>query len=436
MAKTDGAQRKPGAAARVYKSKDVHRRRVGKRARADERDSEREELAEPTMPEAFESPESSVMVEGPERDVDGTRGEEPFEVMRSQSVEADEQESASSARSGIAGRVGALFAKRTDSAPDGSAQDDGAPADGAPDEDTLASDMLADEDVSSSEHADGEGSGPSFKMPAKKRKFKLRGPALALLLIVLIVVVGVSAAFAWNRWGRFDDHADMQGQWYVLGTTVPVTIDAQSIHLTDDISYEYEIDDHAKTIRYTFGPMQGEGRYWFSDDRRFFAITDGEGYTGATTVFEDIAHSFAAEKGATGAKLPEGEGVIVLGREPGWLVTVVQEAADRAKERVQAQKTQEKAEAEKKAAEEKAKAAEKEAAQQAGEAGGQDAVEGEEEYYEDADVVDSDADSLDVEDEDATADVDSGEEDEEVEGSDESSAEEDEESNQEEANAE
>ena len=219
--------------------------------------------------------------------------------------------------------------------------------------DLVAGDSEASADQGPSE---GEGAGSHGKKGAKKRRIRVRTVLVAFLLVILIAIIGLCAAFAWDRWGRYDDHADMQGQWYVLGTTAPVTIDEGEIHLTDEVSYEYEIDEHSKTISYTFGPMQGQGRYWFSGDRRFFAIIDGEGYTGATTALEDVVRFFTAASGATGAKLPTGEGVVVFGREPGWFAAITQEAAARAKERVNAQKAQEKAEAEAKAAEAKAKA--------------------------------------------------------------------------------
>ena len=193
---------------------------------------------------------------------------------------------------------------------------------------------------------------PKLKVTPKRVLFVLVG-------IVLIAAVGFCSVFAWNRWGRYDDHADMQGQWYVAGTTVPVTIDENSIRLTDEVSYTYTIDDHDKMIRYTFGPMEGQGRYWFSDDRGFLAITDGEGFTGVGNTFDDLVHSFvgfSSANGASGAKLPEGDGVIVFCREPGILAQMAKEAAERALQRAEAQKAEEakKKEAAEKAAEEQA----------------------------------------------------------------------------------
>lgn len=407
MAKTDRAQQNPATPARVYKSKDVHKRRKGMRTRADDRDPANDGAIESELPGGIG---------------EDVLDEEGSEGSRSRSATVAAPEGTSAAQSGDAGRT------TTASSPNWI---DDTRFEGERLESELdTSETRLDEDVDDA-HIDANSKG--------KRRFALRGIALAVLLVVLVVVVGVGAAFAWNRWGRFDDHADMQGQWYVLGTTVPVTIDERSIHLTDDVSYEYEIDDHGKTIRYTFGPMQGQGRYWFSDDRKFFAITDGEGYTGAATAFEDIAHSFTAEEGATGAKLPDGEGVIVFGREPGWLASIAQEAGSRAREIAEARKAQERAEAERKAAEEKAEAAEKELEEAEEEAvldeallddqglDGQYAFEDDQDYYyEDADIVDEGEDPADFEDGNAEYDEGEGEFEESLwDGEDEESAQED-----------
>ena len=223
-------------------------------------------------------------------------------------------------------------------------------------------------------------------VPRSRPRIKPKSVLIALCLAVALIAVGLGAFFAWDRWGRYDDHADMQGQWYVSGTTTPLSIDEQSIHLTDDVAYEYAIDDHAKTIRYTFGPMEGQGRYWFSDDRNFLVITDGEGFSGAATAFQDIAHAFddLTSDTVTGTHLPEGDGVIVLCRQPGWLNAKAKEAAERGKQLVDQRKAQEKAEiekaaAERRAAEEEAQAKQEQQAQEA--AAEEDSVEYV--YYED-----------------------------------------------------
>ena len=238
--------------------------------------------------------------------------------------------------------------------------------------DRIGDDQAGDDGQSPQEPADSDdnpepGSEPGRRpsvteripvhLPAK------RGARIALFAIaaVVVVVVVVAALFTWNRWYRFDDHADMQGEWYVVGTTVPVSVDETSIHLTDDVSYLYEINPQDKTITYTFGPMKGQGRYWISDDRRYLVITDGTEFTSTGTAFDDFVREFADIAGsATGAeaKLPEGDGVIAFSREPdaAALAREQKEAAEKAAAEEAARKAQEAEEA-RIAAEEAAQAA-------------------------------------------------------------------------------
>ena len=131
----------------------------------------------------------------------------------------------------------------------------------------------------------------------------------------MVVAVIAVALFAFNRWGRYDDHADLQGTWYVIGTEVPITIDAETIRFNEEVSYNYEINSREKTISYTFGPMAGQGRYWFSDDRKHLVITDGDGYTAAGTTVDDLIHAFldfSTSAGGGIVEMPQGEGIIAF----------------------------------------------------------------------------------------------------------------------------
>lgn len=213
--------------------------------------------------------------------------------------------------------------------------------------------------------------GPSSQ-PDESRRPSAHGPksrkgkaALIIGAALLLVIIVASAAFAWNRWYRFDDHADMQGQWYVVGTTVPVSIDESSIRLTDDVTYQYEVNAQDKTINYTFGPMAGQGRYWFSDDRRYLVITDGDEFTGANTAVDDLLRSFQDLSGKVAGvetKLPEGEGIIAFSREPDAEALAKQKADAEAKQKAEeaARKEAERKAAEQAAAEAAAAAAEAE----------------------------------------------------------------------------
>lgn len=193
--------------------------------------------------------------------------------------------------------------------------------------------------------------------PQARRKLSRKARvAIIIGAIVLVAGIVVAALFVWNRWYRFDDHADMQGEWYVVGTTVPVTIDETSIHLTGDVTYNYEINAHDKTISYSFGTMKGQGRYWFSDDRKYLVITDGDEFTGSSTAIDDLLHAFKDLTGKVSgseAKLPEGEGIIAFSRAPDAdaLARQKKEAADKAAAEAAARQ-----EAERRAAEEAAAA--------------------------------------------------------------------------------
>ena len=371
MAKGEGSQRSSDAPIRVYKSKDLRKRPV-KRKRAKSQDSV---PAKAGGEAAAPSAKSADAQPGTPFDSGIQETSTPFQPAAGQADGAV----AAAGRTALAGAAGtqpvAVAGTAADAGRQADADRQGGPVPGRQGGSGPADAGLQDELQS----ADGaRQDGPGFSdgpwpaeadgaMPSEgpdaprkekpRRRIKPKGVLITLGLIVALVAVGFGAFFAWDRWGRYDDHADMQGQWYALGSTTPLTIDGQVIHLTDEIAYEYTIDDHAKTIKYTFGPMQGQGRYWFSEDRSFLAITDGEGFTGAGTALQDIVHlvdDLASSGVITGTKLPKGDGVIVLCRQPGLLATMAKEAGERAKARVEQQKAQEKAAAEKEAAEKRA----------------------------------------------------------------------------------
>ena len=109
---------------------------------------------------------------------------------------------------------------------------------------------------------------------AEAKPRKKRWPLVvagSVLLVVLLIVGG----FSWDRWLRYDDAAEFQGEWQTHGTTAVVVIDGETIKLTEDVSWSYKLDTDAKTISYTFGNMEGSGRYRFSLDRSQLVISDG-----------------------------------------------------------------------------------------------------------------------------------------------------------------
>lgn len=151
-------------------------------------------------------------------------------------------------------------------------------------------------------HDEVEGPAP-FKVVSGRRPSKpaasengegKRRPSIVRLVLVAIVAVliVVEGGFCLMRWA-VDDALDMQGSWYVNGSASTIAITGESIVLAEDVAYEYSIDEGAKTISYSFGIMEGQGRYRFSLDRAQLAIIDGE-YTFMDTLTSDIAWTFEA----------------------------------------------------------------------------------------------------------------------------------------------
>ena len=158
------------------------------------------------------------------------------------------------------------------------------------------------------------------KLPFNLPALHLTWPVVAVLVAIAMVVIMVGS-FSWGRWLRYDDAADFQGAWYANGTTSLVTVDGQEIHLTSDVAYGYTLDTGAKTITFTFGDLQGQGRYRFSADRSELVITDGDGFSFWGNLFSDIGWQFGQLiTGLQGKEVPREEvvdGVTVLDRTPG-----------------------------------------------------------------------------------------------------------------------
>lgn len=311
MAKAEKPQQEKPASPRVYKAANVHKRRASHAAHVDKKAAEAQ----------GQSQEASAVDEA--RD-----GQSGVSGAHQATLEISKQDASASSSSTDEGRAQSQLSTGS-SADMWDLPESDLPAKEA---ETPSRPMSSDEDDEAGQSAHQ----PEQLTEHRRRRLRPGRVILGTVLAVVLVAVALGAAFAWNRWGRYDDFADMQGEWYVMGTTVPVVIDATSIHLTDDVAYDYAIDDHAKTISYVFGNMEGQGRYWFSDDRQFFAITDGEGYNGAVTALEDLRRVLESlpSKGLTGPDPPRSEGTVAFCRQPGKLSVVVSEAAERARKRI------------------------------------------------------------------------------------------------------
>lgn len=111
-------------------------------------------------------------------------------------------------------------------------------------------------------------------------------------LVVLVLVTLISGVFAWNRWWRFDDVQDIQGEWVVQGSSVSVFFTNDKILLTNKLPYDYKIDPVAKTLTFSFGKFQGSGRYMFRHNRTQLVILDGATFSPVTTLRDDIDDMF------------------------------------------------------------------------------------------------------------------------------------------------
>ena len=123
---------------------------------------------------------------------------------------------------------------------------------------------------------------PHARKPAKQKKPRKAHPkrarriALACILAVLAAILVGTSLFCWQKWMRFDDTADIQGVWKVQATGDTIVFDGRKLKLTKGISYEYELNVDEKLITYSFGDLEGDGHYYFSDDRQTLIIIDGD----------------------------------------------------------------------------------------------------------------------------------------------------------------
>ena len=158
--------------------------------------------------------------------------------------------------------------------------------------------------------------------PAVKQPRWTRGKIAAASVGALFVVLAVAlvCGFTWLRWFSADDASDFRGTWYLAGTSTPIIITEDRIHLTDDVSYKYTMDTGDKTIEFTFGNLAGSGRYRFSLDRNQLALVDGK-FSGGDTLSSDIGWTIQALwENLRGAPLAPsekaGKGVTLLSRTP------------------------------------------------------------------------------------------------------------------------
>lgn len=128
--------------------------------------------------------------------------------------------------------------------------------------------------------------GPSERPYARTKDAKAKGlrkgrriftPFRIAVCAVLLVVLSITAAggaFAWDRWYRYDDSQDIQGEWKMANAERTVVITENKIKIADNVSYGYTLDTHAKSITYSFGDDSMTATYRFSPDRQCLIIDE------------------------------------------------------------------------------------------------------------------------------------------------------------------
>ncbi len=150
---------------------------------------------------------------------------------------------------------------------------------------------------SSSEQGSASSGRPSRKgSVAKPQSHERRNHILKIVALcfaaVLVACAAVAAFWAWDTWLRFDDAADIQGEWLTADGTAFVVIDAEEIHMPDSVDFAYTLDTKGKTISYSFVDLAGGGSYEFSRDRATLTITESDG---SQTVLQKYSDSTDGE---------------------------------------------------------------------------------------------------------------------------------------------
>ena len=253
-------------------------------------------------------PLSQIAAQLQEEKSSAVDGGEPGDAAQSDSVAdaaPDGGDSASPSRA-----AGSESSDKAEASQDASASEADGPK---PSGDEGATEGEAESDSEASESAR-----PSKRKSVRRvQKPKRLGLWIAIAVVVLIAVA--VSLFAWDRWARYDDAADFQGEWHVADSASTVTIDGESIHLTDKEAYAYTMDAGAKTLTFAFGDLSGQARYRFSADRTQVAIQDGE-FGAMDTLASDIAWAWSCListiTGQPSTSPSMGEGSLVLTREP------------------------------------------------------------------------------------------------------------------------
>lgn len=132
-----------------------------------------------------------------------------------------------------------------------------------------------------------------------------RRVALAAVVSACIIAIAVSGLLFWNAYLRYDDAADIQGEWQVADGSMTVVIDGDSIDMPESLSYAYQLDTWKKTIGFSFEDLSGGGSYRFSSDRKGLVIREGEDKDALTLTLVKISDDASAQPRKGDARVQE-----------------------------------------------------------------------------------------------------------------------------------
>ena len=117
-----------------------------------------------------------------------------------------------------------------------------------------------------------------------------------LSLLVVVLLIAWISFVACTRWLIVSDAKDIQGTWIIAGSEREVPITDSTITLTDDVAYNYTLDEASKTIEVKLGTMSGKSHYVFSLNRKQIVLIDGDmdAFVSTITDFQDLISSIAS----------------------------------------------------------------------------------------------------------------------------------------------
>ena len=156
-----------------------------------------------------------------------------------------------------------------------------------------------------------EGAKPSASSLIRETNWKK--VTLITLAVLASVVIIAGAGFVWQTFFRYDDTADIQGEWITDDGSMTVVIDDGSINMPNNLPYAYTLDTWNKTISFDFQGLSGSGTYTFSADRQHLVITEQDGDASVATKLSRLSDDSSAKAkivngAATLPSPPEAEG--------------------------------------------------------------------------------------------------------------------------------